>query len=308
MMHDQARGSTQPWQALNRLLTRIIPATFHDPAQWSAFLATSAYAGRVFLSIGIAVFLAFLFQLQSPISAATTVMIVANPTVGAMVSKSLWRIIGTLIGATISVGIMAAFIQSPVLYFMALAVFVGIACAVATFLRYFRAYAAVLTGYTIVIIASPAFAEPEGIFLSAMSRLSAVTVGVVVTACVFMITSPRKPGNVMTGLGGAFRDTVRHAWLFHSAESSRTATVPADALEQLENAERTASLTSFRALPQPVYDSRSKLLAHMAGLAPAVEYAATDDPDMLARVRNLRLAPSRPTGLLVTYHPHRLSP
>ncbi|MFT8891984.1 MAG: FUSC family protein [Acetobacter papayae] len=296
------------WHSLSAGLSRLLSLTpFGDEARWKGFLATSAYAGRVFLSIGIAVFLAFLFQLQSPISAATTVMIVANPTVGAMVSKSLWRIIGTLIGATISVGIMAAFIQSPVLYFMALAVFVGIACAVATFLRYFRAYAAVLTGYTIVIIASPAFAEPEGIFLSAMSRLSAVTVGVVVTACVFMITSPRKPGNVMTGLGGAFRDTVRHAWLFHSAESSRTATVPADALEQLENAERTASLTSFRALPQPVYDSRSKLLAHMAGLAPAVEYAATDDPDMLARVRNLRLALSRLTGLIVSYHPYWLS-
>ncbi len=296
------------WSGLSATFSRLLGMTpFGNEARWKAFLATSAYAGRVFLSIGIAVFLAFMFQLQSPISAATTVMIVANPTVGAMVSKSLWRIIGTLIGATISVGIMAVFVQSPVLYFMALAVFVGIACAVATFLRYFRAYAAVLTGYTIVIIASPAFAEPEGIFLSAMSRLSAVTVGVVVTAFVFMVTSPRKPGSIMTSLGGAFRDTVRHAWLFHSAESSRTASVPDDALKQLENAERTASIMSFRTLPQPIYDSRGKLLAHMAGLAPAVEYAATDDPDMFARVHNLRLALSRLTGLIVSYHPYWLS-
>lgn len=309
MMHDQARGSTQPWQALNRLLTRIIPATFHDPAQWSAFLATSAYAGRVFLSIGIAVFLAFLFQLQSPLSAATTVLIVANPTVGAMVSKSVWRVAGTLLGAALSVTIMSAFVQAPVLYFAALAVIVGIACMIATFLRLFRAYAAVLVGYTIVIVASPAFAKPEGIFLSAMGRLSAVCVGVVVTAFVFMITSPRKPSSVLLRLGSAFRDTVRHAWIFHAAESERTArgTLTETALDLLEKREEQSNAGSFRSLPRPVYDSRAKLLSYMAGLAPAIEYAAADDPDMQARIGNLRLALSRLTGLIVSYHPYWLT-
>nr|WP_298797992.1 FUSC family protein [uncultured Acetobacter sp.] len=288
-------------------IRRLLPGLFTEDDRWQAMLGTAAYTARVFLCIGIALFLAFMFQLQSPMSAATTVLIVANPTVGAMVSKSVWRVIGTVIGASISVGVMAAFVQSPVLYFAALSVFVGLACMVATFLRLFRAYAAVLVGYTIVIVSAPAFANPEHIFLAAMGRLSAVTTGVVTTAFVFMLTSPRKPSRVLAALGDAFRETVRHALSFHTAESQHA--TPDDATdhaaEQMQSLETVAP--SFRALPQPLYDSRSRLLARMAGLGPAIEYAAADDRDMQARVNRLRIGLSRLTGLIVTYHPYWLN-
>ncbi|MGG6430485.1 FUSC family protein [Acetobacter ghanensis] len=310
-MSTQSDLPAAPGTLLQWVNNRLAPALFANDAQWNSFVATAGYTARVFLSIGIALFLAFVFQLQSPLSAATTVLIVANPTVGAMVSKSVWRIIGTIIGAAISVGVMAVFVQSPVLYFAALSVFVGLACMVATFLRFFRAYAAVLTGYTIVIIAAPAFANPDGIFLSAMSRLSVVATGIVVTACVFMVTSPRKPSTVLHKLGQAFRDTVLHARTFHKAESER---VSPDALETtvintLERQEQKteSTNTAFRGLGQPIYDSRSKLLANMASLTPAIEFAAADDPDMQNRVRNLRLCLSRLTGLIVSYHPYWLT-
>lgn len=282
---------------------------FADTARWQATLNTAAYTMRVFAAIGIALFLAFSFQLQSPMSAATTVLIVANPTVGAMVSKSVWRVIGTLIGATISVAVMAAFVQSPVLYFAVFAIFVGLACMMATFLRLFRAYAAVLVGYTIVIISSPAFAHPDSIFLAAMGRLSAVTTGVVVTAFVFMLTSPRKPTKVLDTLGDAFRETVRHALSFHTEESTRTAPEnAANAMEEhMQGLENTSSTPAFRGLPQPLYDSRGRLLARMTGLGPAIEYAAADDRDMQARVNRLRIGLSRLTGLIVTYHPYWLN-
>ncbi|MFT9088736.1 MAG: FUSC family protein [Acetobacter okinawensis] len=290
---------------------RVAPAVFANDARWNGLLATAGYTLRVFLSIGIALFLAFVFQLQSPLSAATTVLIVANPTVGAMVSKSVWRLIGTLIGAGISVGVMAVFVQSPVLYFYPLSVVVGLGCMVATFRRFFRAYAAVLTGYTIVIIAAPSFANPDGIFLSAMSRLSVVATGIVVTACVFMVTSPRKPSTVLYKLGQAFRETVLHARTFHKAESERVTpqTLENTVISTLEQQEQKtqATNTAFRGLGQPIYDSRSKLLANMAGLTPAIEFAAADDPDMQNRVRNLRLCLSRLTGLIVSYHPYWLT-
>lgn len=290
-------------------IRRLMPAMFASDDHWQATLGTAAYTARVFLCIGIALFLAFMFQLQSPMSAATTVLIVANPTVGAMVSKSLWRVIGTLIGATISVGVMAAFVQSPVLYFAALSAFVGLACMVATFLRLFRAYAAVLVGYTIVIVSSSAFDNPEHIFLAAMGRLSAVTTGVVTTAFVFMITSPRKPGHVLAALGETFRETVRHALSFHAMESRPEGRENAvdPAARQREQAETAPPAPTFRALPSPLYDSRSRLLARMASLDPAIEYAAADDPDIQARANRLRMGLSRLTGLIVTYHPYWLN-
>ncbi|GCD50531.1 FUSC family protein [Acetobacter pasteurianus] len=308
-MSARSEQSSHTLFSFSAVLSRCLPGFFSDEAQWNTFKATAGYSARVFLCIGIAVFLAFMFQLHSPLSAATTVLIVANPTVGAMVSKSVWRVIGTVIGAVISIGIMAVFVQSPVLYFAALSVFVGIACMVATFLRFFRAYAAVLTGYTIVIIAAPAFADPDNIFLSAMGRLSAVVTGVVVTACVFMVTSPRKPSAVLEKLGNAFRDTILHAKNFHAQEglSSAPEEHAAEENNPSEITDTTTTGTAFRSLPQPLYDSRSRLLAGMAGLTPAIEFAAADDPDMQARISNLRLTLNRLTGLIVSYHPYWLN-
>src|SRR3979411_1613485 len=85
-------------------------------------------------------------------SAAVTVAILAQPTRGAALAKAVNRIAATFIGATMSiviaglfpgerVGLLAAFIL-----WMCVCVFVG------SYFRGFRAYAAVLSGYTVGII------------------------------------------------------------------------------------------------------------------------------------------------------------
>ncbi|MBF0865244.1 MAG: FUSC family protein [Gluconobacter potus] len=269
-----------------------------NSVRWRNFVSTAAFTARVFLSIGIALFLAFMIQLESPMSTVTTVLIVANPTVGALVSKSVWRMTGTVIGAALSTAVMAMFVQSAVLYFMALSAFVGLACMTATCLRYFRAYAAVLTGYTIIIVAVPAFAHPENIFLSAMMRVSDVALGIVVTAAVFMVTSPRRRQGTMDALSGAFRETIRHALVFHEGLMNRS-----DA-QDVPGSEPVGTEGAFRSLPQTIYDGRQRLLGQLARLGPAIEYAATDNPDIHAGVRGYRLAVSRMTGLVASYHPY----
>ncbi|RBM05942.1 FUSC family protein [Novacetimonas cocois] len=254
---------------------------FRDDARWRAHIGTAAFSARVMLSVCIALFLAFSFQLQSPMSSVTTVMIVANPAVGALVSKSIWRMIGTVIGAIISVALMAMFVQSPILYIMALSVTVGLACMAATFLRLFRAYAAVLTGYTIVIIAAPAFGDPDGVFLSALSRLSAVVVGIVTTAAVFMVTSPRRSDPLIERIRAIFRDTVGYVLSRHDTG--------ADAMTQ----------AAFHA-------RRAGLLSQLASLSDAVEYAATDNYDISVRHREIRAGLARLSGIVAAYHPHAI--
>lgn len=269
-----------------------------NSVRWRNFVSTAAFTARVFLSIGIALFLAFMIQLESPMSTVTTVLIVANPTVGALVSKSVWRMTGTVIGAALSTAVMAMFVQSVVLYFMVLSAFVGLACMTATCLRYFRAYAAVLAGYTIIVVAVPAFAHPQNIFMSAMMRVSDVALGIVVTAAVFMVTSPRRRQGTMDALSGAFRETIRHALVFHEGLMNRS-----DA-QDVPGSEPVGTEGAFRSLPQTIYDGRQRLLGQLARLGPAIEYAATDNPDIHAGVRGYRLAVSRMTGLVASYHPY----
>ncbi|GAA4478047.1 hypothetical protein GCM10023157_11910 [Gluconacetobacter asukensis] len=276
--------------------SRMLPAFLASDAGWRETVGRAAFCARAFAAIGLALSCSFFFQLESPMSSVTTVMIVANPTVGALMAKSMWRVIGTLLGATISIALMAAVAQSPVLYTMMLSVAVAFACLVATFLRLFRAYAAVLTGYTIVIVAAPSYADPDGIFLSAMARLSAVTVGIVATAVVFMASSVRRPDRVMTQVGQMVRDVIAYAMEFHRFQYAGGRSPDAPTKDAVV-------LGGFRTLPLPLNDRRGALLARISGLMSSVEYAAADTYEISRRVNALRVGLSGLAGVVATYHP-----
>lgn len=257
-------------------------------ARWSGFLKTTAFAVRVCLSVGLALLVAFVVQLDSPMSTVTTVVIVAHPMVGALVSKSLWRVLGTVFGAGLSVAIMGCFVQSAWLYFVALALIVGLACMTASLLRLYRAYAAVLTGYTIIIVAFSSFSHPESVFMSAMMRLSDVVIGVVSTAVIFLATSPRRSQPVHRALNDAFLAVLEHAKSFHS---SLTALSVADG-------------SDFRTLPVALYDSRQAVLKKITALTPLLEYAASDNPEIKDHLSSYKMAVNQMAGVIAGYHPH----
>ena len=184
-----------------------------------------AYLLRVSAATVITFWLAFFLQLPTPYSAVTTVFIVANPVRGAIVSKSAWRLAGTVVGAIAAVVQFALFGQAPLLFYVFMAVWVGLCCAASTLLRFFASYGTVLAGYTIVIVDVGGLADPAGSLLTALFRISVVALGIVVTGLVFLLTqsAPRADaleaqvaqgavslaGLVRDVLGGADLETVR---------------------------------------------------------------------------------------------------
>lgn len=150
----------------------------------------AAYVLRTLLAMGIAFYAALWLQLATPASAAVTVMIVANPSRGGIVSKGVWRIFGTVTGAVAAVVIMAAFGQSPMLFVAAFGFWLGLCTFAASMFRHFRAYAAVLSGYTVALIAAGAVSAPDHVLAFALSRLAVVTLGVVVSTAVTMVFQP----------------------------------------------------------------------------------------------------------------------
>ena len=173
------------------------PASPVRPASaWSGIKAaimpspTAAYIARTLLAMAIALFAALWLQLSSPASAAVTVMIVANPSRGGIVSKGVWRIFGTLTGAVAAVVIMAWFPQQPILFIVAFGFWLGVCTFASSMFRHFRAYAAVLSGYTVALIAAGAITSPQHVLAFALSRLAVVTLGVVVSTVVTMIFQP----------------------------------------------------------------------------------------------------------------------
>lgn len=156
---------------------------------WSAV----AFALRTTAASLVALYIAFLLDLDSPKWAAMTVWIVARGSRGMTLSKSQYRALGTLVGAGVSVLLVALFAQTPALFLPSLALWLGLCTAVATALRNFRAYGAVLSGYTAMIIAMDSVAAPQHVFDIAVARVTYVLLGITTEAVFTALLAPGAP-------------------------------------------------------------------------------------------------------------------
>ncbi len=110
---------------------RTAPATAPRSLLSVAFAPLAAravwvHAARTLGAALLALYLAFQLELDTPYSAMTTVMIVANPVQGMIFQKSLYRFGGTLVGAVAAVTLMALFAQTPVLFLIGLALWMAL--------------------------------------------------------------------------------------------------------------------------------------------------------------------------------------
>lgn len=133
-------------------------------------------------------------QLSDPKWAMMTAFIVAQPISGMVMAKGVARLAGTLVAATVGITLIAWFGQTPILFSGALALWLAICVACATFFRNFRSYAFVLSGYTAVIIAAPALQAPDTVFSLAVSRGTEITIGIACAGLSSLIFSPGVAG------------------------------------------------------------------------------------------------------------------
>ncbi|MCW2316708.1 putative membrane protein YccC [Rhodoblastus acidophilus] len=174
--------------------------------------ALLAHAARTTLAALLALYLAFVLQLDTPYSAMVTVMIVSHPVQGSILAKSLWRLGGTLLGGAAAVVLMALAPQTPWLYLAGLAVWVGLGAAASTLLRGFRSYGAVLAGYTVALILPFAVSDPNSIFLVVTRRVAVVSLGIVCSAFVSAaLVRPTAERGLERLLAGLLRDLVAYA-------------------------------------------------------------------------------------------------
>lgn len=135
-------------------------------------------------SVSLALFVAYWLELDNPYWAGTTAAIVCQPQLGVSLRKGWFRMIGTVIGAAMSVVLVACFPQDRILFLAGLAVWCAACAFVATLLRNAASYAAALAGYTTAIIAGGLFGAAGGVdanaaFLLAVARASEICLGIV---------------------------------------------------------------------------------------------------------------------------------
>src|SRR5215472_3935963 len=160
-------------------------------ARWVAEAANAARAAgppllfglRLWASVCLALYVAFWLELDNPSWAGTTAALVCQPQLGASLRKGWYRLIGTIVGATMIVVLTALFPQRRVGFFLSLALW-GAGCAfAATVLRNFATYGAAVAGITAAIIAGDQLGEVGGlngdVFNLAVARASEISVGIV---------------------------------------------------------------------------------------------------------------------------------
>ena len=137
------------------------------------------FASRLTLAMLLAYLFSFLIQLQSASSAGVCVAIVMQPAPGMAFSKAIYRTLGTVLGGAASLVAIALFPQDRVMLLIAFAAWLAACTFVASLLRDFRTYGAVLSGYTVAIIAVSQIDDPSGSLFAALDRVAAILVGVV---------------------------------------------------------------------------------------------------------------------------------
>lgn len=160
-------------------------------ARIDLFSPRGRYVMRSILAAGLALAVAFLLELETPYSAASTVLLVINPAQGAVIGKGTWRILGTLMGMLVALLLMAAFGQMPWLFILGFAVWLGVCVAGMTLLRHFRASGTVVAGYTIGLATYGAMQHPELTFEHVIGRGSTVVIGVMCLGLVSALFSQR---------------------------------------------------------------------------------------------------------------------
>ncbi|MFC3690603.1 FUSC family protein [Chenggangzhangella methanolivorans] len=237
------------------------------------------FAARTTAAALLAAFIAFLVHLPQASTSMITVFIVSQPLAGMVLSKSLFRGAGTAAGAVAAIAFTSAFSNAPELFALAVSLWIGGCVAASVYLRDApAAYGAMLSGYSVAIIAFPAVEAPDTIFQAALDRGSEIMVGIACATVLSQIVFPQSAA-----------DTLKAATLSVVSSASRWA---ADTLRG-------------RPDPAAVLADRRALVAKVTALDGLRVQASFDSLETRRSNRALRLLHARIVNflaLLVSIH------
>lgn len=173
-------------------------------------LPAALFALKCFVAAMLALYIAFSIGLERPYWAFLTSFIVAQPLAGAVISKALFRLIGTFVGAIVAVAMVPPLINAPELLALAFASWLALCVFVSLLDRTPRSYMFVLAGYSACIIGLPSVAAPGEIFTVASLRVQEISLGILCSALVHGVIFPGSiTGLLLAKIDGILADAER---------------------------------------------------------------------------------------------------
>ncbi|MCJ2026405.1 FUSC family protein [Methylobacterium sp. J-067] len=150
-----------------------------------------AFALKTFAAAILALYLAMWIDLPRPHWALGTVYITSQMLAGATRAKALYRVLGTLLGAVVSVILVPNLANSPEWLTLAIAIWVALCLYLSLLDRTPRGYLLMLGGYTAALIGFPAVAEPGTMFDTGVARAEEILLGILCASLVNTVVLPR---------------------------------------------------------------------------------------------------------------------
>jgi uncharacterized membrane protein YccC len=226
---------------------------------WPA--GTTLLAFEIWVALAIGYYVAFALELSAASSVGTGLLILVGPTQGMVLSKAIYRILGTLSGAAFAVVLTSVFSQDRTMLIAVFSVYMGCLVALGTLLRDFRAYGCILAGYTVALISIVDIDSPTAAFTAMLDRVVVI---------------------LLVVLSLAFVSTV-----FATAESARSLRA------KLRLATKDIVAMALAALDQRRPPDSSQCVAMSARLMPLrseISFATHELPDGAARAKGARSA------------------
>jgi uncharacterized membrane protein YccC len=165
------------------------------------------YLFKYLLAAFLALWVALKMEMDQPTTALLTVVIVMHFRSGMVMTKSYYRLIGTVIGILFSMLLVAWFAQDRFPFFIAAALWIGLCTAGSLVTRNFQSYGFVLAGYTLCIVGLPATLTPWHTFQIASTRLSEIGVGLLSATLISELVLPQRLWeNIQAVVRSKFRD------------------------------------------------------------------------------------------------------
>ncbi|BBK12758.1 FUSC family protein [Klebsiella quasipneumoniae] len=195
ILFRQARWLRAAGAVARRFMPQTPSATLRSDGQ------AVIYAAKSFAAAMLAYYLALSIGLQRPSWAIITVYIVSQTSAGASLSRSVYRLVGTVVGAAATVIIVPTFVNQPILCSVVLALWIAGSLCLSLLERTPRGYAFLLAGYTASLIGFPAVSAPGTIFDLAVTRVEEIAIGILCAGLIHRFVLPVR-------IAGRFNSTL----------------------------------------------------------------------------------------------------
>ncbi|MBP2230089.1 putative membrane protein YccC [Azospirillum agricola] len=170
------------------------------------------FSMKSFAAAMLAYYIALRIGLSKPFWAIITVYIVSQTSVGASLSRGVYRFAGTMAGAVATVAIVPNCVNDPIACSAILACWIGLCLFFSLLDRTPRAYAFVLAGYTASLIGFPSVLDPGAVFETASVRVQEISIGILCAILMHRYVVPKRMTGQFTGkLSATLRDARRLA-------------------------------------------------------------------------------------------------